>query len=176
MNPDAGVPLYPIRVEQCADDPNRWLLLTDLTYRARWETFRVPAGFTTDFASVPRVLWWLVPPYASWLWAALVHDWLWAESEAGRFTKNDADGVFRRALREAGVRPLQRWVMWSIVRAASGPRSVVRGDHPLVAVGLAVVAVGVMLPVLAVLAVIRVLIEGVDRLSGLFEDPSDPFR
>ena len=98
-----------------------WQLLSPLTYVGRDETFVVPAGFLTDFASVPKFMWWLVGPYGVFLRAALVHDFLWAESRAGRFRKCHADGIFRRIMRESGVGVAQRWFMWATVRLAGGP-------------------------------------------------------
>ncbi len=97
-----------------------WVLQQDLVYEARWETFTVPAGFDTNFASVPRPLWWLVPRYGRHTKAAVVHDWLWHEAREGRFDKCDADGIFRRAMRELRVGFVRRWMMWAAVRLASG--------------------------------------------------------
>ncbi|WP_164702157.1 DUF1353 domain-containing protein [Modestobacter sp. KNN46-3] len=38
-----------------------WDVLAPLVYRGERETFVVPPGFRTDFASVPRVVVWLFP-------------------------------------------------------------------------------------------------------------------
>ncbi|HEY4604779.1 MAG TPA: DUF1353 domain-containing protein, partial [Blastococcus sp.] len=40
-------------------DAYPWSLVDDLVYQGRWERFVIPAGFRTDFASVPRVVTWL---------------------------------------------------------------------------------------------------------------------
>ncbi|HEY4631862.1 MAG TPA: DUF1353 domain-containing protein [Blastococcus sp.] len=37
-------------------DAYRWSLVDDLVYQGRWERFVIPAGFRTDFATVPRVV------------------------------------------------------------------------------------------------------------------------
>jgi hypothetical protein len=37
----------------------------------------IEAGYRTDFSSVPRALWGVKPPYGPFLFAALIHDWLY---------------------------------------------------------------------------------------------------
>ena len=50
----------------------------------------VPAGFVTDFASIPRGLWTALPRDGDYVWAAVVHDYLyWYQTT----TKNVADGL-----------------------------------------------------------------------------------
>lgn len=90
-------------------------LAKTVRYRGRDEDFVVPAGQTTDLASVPVILTWLLPRYGKWTKAAILHDYLWG---SGIVTKRDADGIFRRALRESGVPLHQRWTMWAAVRLA----------------------------------------------------------
>src|SRR5947209_20335964 len=97
-------------------DGSRWCLLEPLSYYGRRETFVVPVGFTTDFASVPQALTWLVPRYGRYTKAAILHDHLWREGAAGRFRWADADGILRRAMRELDVPFLRRWPMWGAVR------------------------------------------------------------
>jgi Protein of unknown function (DUF1353) len=103
----------------------RWELLEPLAYRGRRQRFVVPAGFRTDLATVPRVLVWLVPRWGLYTQAAVLHDWLCTEGVAtGAVTARDADGLFRRVMRESGVPVVRRWLMWSGVRwsALTDPR------------------------------------------------------
>ena len=104
--------------ELTADEGSRWRLEEPLTYRGRDDEFVVPVGFTTDFASVPQALTWLVPRYGRYTKAAILHDHLWRECAAGRFRWADADGILRRAMRELDVPFLRRWLMWGAVRLA----------------------------------------------------------
>lgn len=97
-------------------DDKEWELLAPLQYRGRDEVFTVPAGSRTDLASVPALLTWLVPTYGRYTKAAILHDHLW---RTGAVARADADGIFRRSMRELGVPILRRWVMWAAVRAAS---------------------------------------------------------
>jgi hypothetical protein len=100
----------------------RWELMEAFHYQAKTDRFTIPAGFTTDFASVPRVVVWLLPRYGRWTQAAILHDYLWHLAHDEGFSKADADGIFNRAMRELGVPYLRRWTMWAAVRWASGPR------------------------------------------------------
>lgn len=74
----------------------------------------VPAGFETDFASVPRWLWWLMPPLGRYSRAALVHDYLYQHHDAmSRFL---ADALFRELMFHLGVPAWKRLAMYWGVR------------------------------------------------------------
>jgi hypothetical protein len=94
-----------------------WEVLRPLVYRGQRDTFVVPAGFRTDFASVPRVVVWLIPRFGRYTLGAVLHDWLVTDGiTTGAVSSRDADGLFRRVLREEGVPPVRRWLMWCGVR------------------------------------------------------------
>jgi hypothetical protein len=101
------------------------------------EIITVPAGFVTDFASIPWGLWNLFPPWGPHARPAIVHDFLyessgggwWApEGEPARryitratdYTRAEADGVFREALQVVGVPGWRRTLMYRAVRAGGG--------------------------------------------------------
>ena len=100
-------------------DGSRWRLVEPLTYQGRDEPFVVPVDFETDFASVPRAFTWLIPRYGRYTKSAILHDWLSQRAAAGEFAWVDADGIFRRTMRELGVPLLRRWLMWAAVRLRS---------------------------------------------------------
>jgi hypothetical protein len=93
---------------------SQWILLDDLVYEAKYQTFTVKAPFETDLASVPRLLVWLVPRFGAYTRSAILHDYLWKD-RPDNIEKSDADGIFRRSMREHDVPVLQRWMMWSAV-------------------------------------------------------------
>jgi hypothetical protein len=64
-------------------------------------TIHVPAGFVTDFASIPRFLWNLLPPTGQYGKAAVVHDYCYRT--LGFVTKSIADQVFREGMIVLGV-------------------------------------------------------------------------
>ncbi len=105
-------------VEQI-DDTN-WVTREQLEYTGKEESFLVPTGSGTDFASVPRLFVWLLPRYGRYTKAAVLHDHLWRElATEGAISWVDADATFRRAMRELGVPFLRRWLMWAAVRWAA---------------------------------------------------------
>jgi hypothetical protein len=95
---------------------NRWRVEEDLTYVGAKESLTVPHGTETDFASVPKLLRWFVPKYGKYNKSAVLHDYLCEEAKAGDFSRADADGIFRRSMRELGVGYLRRRLMWVGVR------------------------------------------------------------
>jgi uncharacterized protein DUF1353 len=104
-----------VEVRQLSD--REWELLRRIRYEGTDRWFEAPVGMDTDFASVPRVFAWLLPRYGRYTKAAIVHDRLWREDVPAKLLDlRDADGIFRRAMRELGVPFLQRWVMWAAVR------------------------------------------------------------
>lgn len=153
---------------------NTWEVLAPLVYRGDRDTFVVPPGFRTDFASVPRVVVWLFPRSGRYTPAAVLHDWLTDVAvPGGLVSARDADGVFRRVMRELGVPPLRRWLMWCGVRWGALVNPVRRAgwwrDAPRV-LALSVLAAPVVVPpagVIAVaLAVYRVAESLVTRLTA----------
>ena len=97
-----------------------WSMDRPLIYEGRDDIFVVPEEFITDFASVPRILMSLVPPYGKWTRAAILHDWLCTVGiERGIVSSRDADGIFRRVMHEEGVNFVLRWLMWVAVRWAA---------------------------------------------------------
>jgi hypothetical protein len=102
-------------------DDNTWELVNPLRYHGAVDTFYVPPGFLTDFASVPRIGVWLIPRFGRYTRAAILHDWL---CKTQPIPPVDVDGVFRRVMREEGVQPVKRYLMWAGVRwgALTDPR------------------------------------------------------
>jgi hypothetical protein len=109
-----------------ADGRGTWALLAPLVYSSdilrRMVT--VPAGFITDFASVPRL------PVAFLLAgncghaAAVLHDWAYTSHF---ITRSRADAMFREALIAGGEPAWRAWFMWAGVR--------IGGAHPYRAAG-----------------------------------------
>ena len=94
-----------------------WTVVGDLRYTGKSQVFVVPDGSTTDFATVPRVVVWLIPRFGRYTLPAILHDWLCTEGiDTGAVTSREADGIFRRAMRELDVPVVRRWLMWTGVR------------------------------------------------------------
>ncbi len=102
-------------VEQHGNE--QWIVWESFRYKAADDVYTVPRGMCTDFASVPRPFVWYLPRYGPYTLAAILHDHLWRNLAAKRCLRyTDADGIFRRAMRELQVPFLHRWLMWGAVR------------------------------------------------------------
>ena len=97
------------------DDSSDWILTTPLTYEIgeTRERITVPAGFVTDFASVPRGLCTLLPGTGTYLRAAIVHDFLYWDQTC---TKDEADAILRAAMIESDVSPWKREAIYAGVQ------------------------------------------------------------
>jgi hypothetical protein len=113
QQPIAPVPLTPF------GDGQDSVLMADLTYRIGETNYVivVPAGFVTDFASVPRAFWAVLPPFGNHQLAAIVHDFLYWDQGC---TREQADALLRVAMAESRVDPGKRDVIWQAVRAFGG--------------------------------------------------------
>lgn len=72
-------------------------------------------GFTTDFASIPRFLWRVLPPAGSAYDApAVIHDLLYRQQaiQGRAITRAFADAVLNEAMTVKGV---ARWKRWTII-------------------------------------------------------------
>lgn len=98
-----------------------WILGQALTFQVDGRPFVVPAGFTTDGASVPELAQWLTG-WKPWdepqRWAAIVHDWAYCSPGVRKLW---ADRAFREVLRSEGAGWLRRWAMYAAVRVGGGP-------------------------------------------------------
>lgn len=98
-------------------DAERWQLVIPLAYAGNEQKFLVPEGYISDLASVPRIVAWLIPKNGNYSRAAVLHDYLLTDAlKVGKVTSNEADGIFRKAMRELGVPRVKRWLMWTGVR------------------------------------------------------------
>lgn len=101
-------------------DATRWELVAPLSYQGRVDHWTIPSGYVTDYATTPWFTAWLIPRTGSWTLAAVLHDFLITDGiPAGLITSRNTDGVFRRVLREEGVDPVRRWLMFAAVRWAA---------------------------------------------------------
>ncbi len=104
------------------DDGRRWRLIRAFP----WGFIVVPVGFITDFASVPRLFWWLVSPWGKYGKAAIVHDFLYQKhgyyfdgSTIGTWVPVDrwqADHEFLLGMVALGAAPWRRKLMYWGVR------------------------------------------------------------
>jgi hypothetical protein len=110
----AQQPIRPVPLTPFADGENS-VLMADLRYQVGTTNFTivVPLGFVTDFASTPRALWAVLPPFGTYQLAAVVHDFLYWDQGCSR---EQADALLRVAMFESKVEARKRDIIWQAVR------------------------------------------------------------
>ena len=97
-------------VEKIGD--NKWKLHEPLEYRGSVFA-KVPVGFVTDFASIPKALWSIIAPSGPYARAAVVHDWLYANH---KYTRKRSDQIFKEGMKVLDVNWFVRGWMYNAVR------------------------------------------------------------
>ncbi len=95
----------------------RWRTQSELIYLdAKGRTWTVPAGYLTDFASVPRLplMYWLTGDTAHM--AAVLHDYLCSDFVPEAMSWREAADLFREAMQAEGTPAWRRWGMYWAVR------------------------------------------------------------
>lgn len=76
----------------------------------------VPEGFETDFASIPRILWRIMPPTDGRIGkGAVIHDFLY-RTPSFPISRNDADLILMEAMEYLGANIFQRKAVYAGVR------------------------------------------------------------
>ncbi len=81
------------------------------------QVIKVPAGFETDLASIPWLLWGVFPPDGVYTKAAVIHDFLYSKAYVSR---DQADHIFYEAMGVLGVNPWTRFLIFTAVRLFGG--------------------------------------------------------
>ncbi|RYD46005.1 MAG: DUF1353 domain-containing protein, partial [Verrucomicrobiaceae bacterium] len=114
-----------------------WRIEQDFTYevgdKGSGKTITVPAGFQTDGASVPQILWAMFPAWGSYSRAAVIHDLLCHLINTGRPhehapTRKIADEIFKEAMVVCGTGWFTRTILFGGARfggIAPGKKNIV---------------------------------------------------
>ena len=99
------------------------MLLAPLYYQPlNGPLIMIPVGFITDFASVPRILWSIFPPYDPFYGApAVLHDYLYTllgiiPGYPIRFTRAESDALFLEAMSLQGTEEWRSLCLYHGVR------------------------------------------------------------
>ena len=98
-------------------DGRRWKLVEPFRYHVGSypsdTVLFVPKGFVTDFASVPRLFWNILPPWGKYGKAAVLHDFCYRNVICSRYR---CDRLFLEAMKVLKVPFWKRQVMYWAVR------------------------------------------------------------
>jgi hypothetical protein len=114
-------------VGEFQDAGRHFRLVADFAYIDQKDRIVIPAGFTTDFNSIPRPLWVWFPPW-QYPEAGVVHDFLYRYP--GPRSRKECDEIHRTILHKLGCRKSKRvaaylglraggWHPWGAYRATS---------------------------------------------------------
>ena len=102
-------------------DGRRWKLFRSFTYhitsRRSKDKITVPAGFITDFASIPWVFWSWLPAWGKYGKAAVIHDYLYQNHLLSR---RMADLIFYEAMLVGKTKKWKAKLMYLAVRIWGG--------------------------------------------------------
>lgn len=79
--------------------------------------FMIPAGFSSDGCSIPKVFRFLLgcPHTPQYVPASIIHDYLLARPDIVRYDRKTASEIFLNALLKEGVCPVQAVIMYLAV-------------------------------------------------------------
>lgn len=113
---------HPLRLEDAGlrGDVRLWKLLGPYSYRSSLGLVTAEEGFITDLASIPRALQSFFSPSGPWMGPAVIHDLLYTPTNT-RFTRKQADEIFKEAMFNLGLDWPRREAIYRAVRLAGWP-------------------------------------------------------
>ena len=97
-------------------DDKYWEVLEDYFYETSIGIIKVPKGFKTDYASVPKIFRNIINTYGKHGRGAVIHDWLYSIKCNIKITREYADKIFLEIMAEWGVGVIKRNLMYRMVR------------------------------------------------------------
>lgn len=94
----------------------KWVIRKEFYYYIHeedGERVTVPVGFITDFASVPRIFWAILPKWGKYGNAAIIHDFLYS---TGIKSRKESDKIFLDGMAVLNVPKWKRYAMYYAVR------------------------------------------------------------
>lgn len=101
--------------------PDRFEVAQDVDVEIFGRNFTIPAGYKTDFASVPQFLWGIFPPHGLAAIPSLIHDFMYdnrvfADELGDENARRLADVLFLNNMTDCGVPRWQRLIYFYGVR------------------------------------------------------------
>lgn len=83
----------------------------------RYDRVDVPAGFVTDFASIPRVFWSILRPDGEYTYPAIIHDYMYWDQSRPR---EMADEIFKLGMQDFELSKTIIFTIYEAVRTGGG--------------------------------------------------------
>ena len=106
---------------------SKYRLVYPLSFQlSNGDCIEIPKGFEWDGSSVPRFLWWLLPPDGDFELGALIHDYLYIKKKELGYTRKFADGEMLRwskamsGTKKVSLRNLDNYTRYYAVRIFGG--------------------------------------------------------
>jgi hypothetical protein len=94
------------------------ILTEEFSARTDIGTIRVPKGFVSDGASVPRSVYSIIGhPFGKYLESAIIHDYLYRDETEFDASRAEADSIFLELMKAQGIGFSKRWAMYLAVRS-----------------------------------------------------------
>ena len=98
-------------------DGKHWTLEADFEYYTDINQervyIRIPSGFRTDFASIPKIFHSFIEDKDKYNKASVVHDWLY---NAKMFDRKTSDKIFLEAMLVLGINKFKAYIFYYAVR------------------------------------------------------------
>lgn len=105
------------KLSLCPKEDYFFELLEDFSYLSKKRLIHVKKHFQSDFASVPRFLWSIFPPFGKYSIASLVHDFLYTIEGSMQISgRKEADDIFLEIMTEDKVPFFTRMLFYAAVR------------------------------------------------------------
>jgi hypothetical protein len=91
----------------------KWRVHEPMAYEIEGVAYAVPAGFSTNMASIPRIFWNILPPTGKYAKAAILHDWLYT---VGKLPRKECDQILLDGMKSLTVESWKRHLMYYSVR------------------------------------------------------------
>lgn len=99
-------PLDPVRLAEIPGDPGRFRVAVRYDFTTPWgQRVTIPAGYQTDLASSPKLLWLILAPHELGFTATTIHDFLCDHGAEHGISREEADDVFAAVLELQRVNP-----------------------------------------------------------------------
>ena len=115
--------MKPLVVKKVND--NEWEVYEELEYHVgskdSEEVIIVPKGTLTDFASIPKILWNILPPHTEVAPISVIHDYIYSlrgKLPDKTYTREEGDKIFLEGMQVLGVPLWKRYTMFYAVRTA----------------------------------------------------------